>query len=565
MHQRWRDDAQMARGEIAQMQDQVRKASRRALYNRLDWFDKLEARGRRILLSAASVLRVVGPNAAGLYLLCQRRERQNEETATVAAHGLADRITAWVDANAAALVILDDVGHDANYIAGRWLAEWSTFRWMLHMNSKGVAPSRRALVEEYCNQFPQPLLGSRARYHLDQVSICTVKARDWAVRFRRRWGVQHRRLQAGPSLSNDEIREKVRRSFVFKFSVCTHCALKVTLYLGWAQWLIGSAFANEDLIIVNMDESNIAHEYVLRAGHVTGAARRLRAGDPTQFRQRVNHSEMRSSLTLCAFIANDPRVQPSLPQVLLPRAKGQQPSVAERIAFAALPAPIRVWLGTNGWVNEDVFMQLVRELRQSVRRVRGEHIKVLLVVDAATQHISKRCLAYAARMQVYILIVPALLTWLLQMLDVYVFQKLKARIRQLQTNSRSASPSGSLEKHAWVHMVGRAVGDVLVDQDHSWTFARLGCEAGMPNLRADVAQYAPPIHELPIGPLNDEQICEMLGRRRVGISASLFNGPRRAQEGHVEVVQDPPAPFECLSGEAQLPRAARLLGRGAIR
>ena len=114
-------------------------------------------------------------------------------------------------------------------------------------------------------------------------------------------------------------------------------------------------------------------------------------------------------------------------------------------------------------------------------------------------------------------------------------------------------------------MVGRAVGDVLVDQDHSWTFARLGCEAGMPNLRADVAQYAPPINELPIGPLNDEQICEILGRRRVGISASLFNGPRRAEAAHVEAVQDPPAPLECLIGEAQLPRATRLLGRGAIR
>ena len=338
----------------------------------------------------------------------------------------------------------------------------------------------------------------------------------------------------------------------------------MTLYLGWAQWLIASAFAHEDLIIVNMDESNLAREYLLRAGNVTNAARRLRGRDPTQFRQRVSHSEMRGSLTLCAFITNDPRVQPYLPQVLLPRAKAQQPTIAERIAFAALPAPIRVWLGTNGWVNEEVFMQLVRELRQSVRRVRGEHVKVLLVVDAATQHISKRCLAYAARMQVHILIVPALLTWLLQMLDVYVFQKLKARIRQLQTNSRIASPSGRLEKHAWIHMVGRAVGDVLVDQDHSWTFARLGCEAGLPNLRAEVAQYAPPINELPIGPLSDEQMCEILGRRRIGIRASLFNGPSRAEAAHVETIPDPPAPLECSIGEAQLPRATRLLGRGAL-
>ena len=233
MHQLWRDDAQMARGEIAQMQDQVRKASRRALYNGLDWFDKLEARGRRILVSAASVLRVVGPNTAGLYLKCHRRKRKREESATADVNALVDRITSWVDANAEALTILCDVDHDANYIAGRWLAEWSTFRWMLHMNSKGVAPSSRALVDEYCNQFPPPLLGSRARYHLDQISSCRMKTRNWAVQFRRRWGVQHRRLQAGPSLSNDEIREKVAAQMFLDFvRICIAFARSRCIWAG---------------------------------------------------------------------------------------------------------------------------------------------------------------------------------------------------------------------------------------------------------------------------------------------------------------------------------------------
>ena len=224
MHQRRCDATQLARGELRQIQDQARKANRRALYNKLDWFDKLQARGRRILFNAASVLRTVGPNVAGLYLLCQRRKRNYGESTHVAAHSLADRITSWADANTAALTVLEDMDHDANYVAGRWLAEWSTFRWMLHMNSKGIAPSRRALVEEYCNQFPQALLGPRARYHLDQVSVCRMKARDWAVQFRRRWGVQHRRLQAGPSLSTEEIKKKVLRSNTHPLCLCLLCS-----------------------------------------------------------------------------------------------------------------------------------------------------------------------------------------------------------------------------------------------------------------------------------------------------------------------------------------------------
>ena len=313
-------------------------------------------------------------------------------------------------------------------------------------------------------------------------------------------------------------------------------------------------------MIVNMDETSIAHEYVLRGGNVTKAARQLRTCDPSTFRQRTNNTERHNNLTLCAFIANDPTLQPFLPQVLLPKSKEHAPTAAERAAFSALPAPIRVWLGTNGWVNEQVFMQLVRELRQSVRRRRGARVKILLVVDAATQHISKRSLGYAARMQVYILLIPGLLTWLLQMLDVFVFQVLKSRLRELQTNSRIASPSGVLPKHAWIHMIGRAVSDVLVDRDHSWTFAHLGCEAGMPNLRAEVARYAPPLHDLSLRPLTDDEISDILGRRRIDVSSALFNGPRRVAATHIDVVPDPPAPLPCVVTEAQLPRGYRLPG-----
>ena len=43
-------------------------------------------------------------------------------------------------------------------------------------------------------------------------------------------------------------------------------AVQVSLYLGWMQWLLTKAFVNENLVVVNMDETSVSHAYLLRAG-----------------------------------------------------------------------------------------------------------------------------------------------------------------------------------------------------------------------------------------------------------------------------------------------------------
>jgi len=186
-----------------------------------------------------------------------------------------------------------------------------------------------------------------------------------------------------------------------------------------------------------------------------------------------------------------------------------------------------VWEGTGGWVNEYLFTQLIRVLRQAVRAHRGEDARVLLIVDAATQHISKRALAYAARMRVYLLLIPGQLTWLLQALDVYVFRGFKACLRERHAAQRGASARGVLPKHVWIPLVGNAIEQTIVRVDHSLAFARLGCEVGMPRLRPSVLEYAEPLAELPVRPLTSDELCVTVGRMRVGIEACLFNGPRR--------------------------------------
>ena len=67
-----------AREELAVIQAYARRANKRVRYNTLDWFDKIEARQRRVLLESACVWRTAGPNAAALYLLLGQRARSLE-------------------------------------------------------------------------------------------------------------------------------------------------------------------------------------------------------------------------------------------------------------------------------------------------------------------------------------------------------------------------------------------------------------------------------------------------------------------------------------------------------
>jgi hypothetical protein len=76
--------------------------------------------------------------------------------------------------------------------------------------------------------------------------------------------------------------------------------------------------------------------------------------------------------------------------------------------------------------------------------------KILLLMDAATQHVRAEVLNHAARMQIYLLLVPASLTWLMQRLDVYVFAKFKNIIRELQRQARKDAPTAQLASGQWI-------------------------------------------------------------------------------------------------------------------
>jgi hypothetical protein len=303
---------------------------------------------------------------------------------------------------------------------------------------------------------------------------------------------------------------------------------EVHVWQKWSRWLLTAVFGGEDLIILNMDETAIRHEYSSKEGNVIHLGRRACA----QMRwceEKIAVAETRAHCTLVAFVSNYGPIQRYLPQIFLPASNKRPLSAAEEHRFRALPAPVEHWTGSGGWVTAEYMKKILTAIRRAVRGRLGM-TKILLWIDCASQHVSVEVLNHAARLQIYLLLVPASLTWLMQPLDVYVFAKFKATIRELQRVGRKNAADHKLPAGAWITLAGEAIQKVLVNTDWSEAFSKLGLGSADAELNKRLAPYMLNPADVIAAEPTDEEIELLIGRHRVDVARHFVNGPRRVIE-----------------------------------
>lgn len=284
---------------------------------------------------------------------------------------------------------------------------------------------------------------------------------------------------------------------------------------------MGEAFVGDDLVLVNMDETAVQHEQGPRPGNVVGLTRREMEAAGAFFHKSGKAS--RAHTTLAAFVCDDNALQKHLPQVFIPSYASL--SGPEKDAFSTLAAPLEVWRDSNGWVNTSSMMRLLTRLRQCVRAHRPT-ARILLILDAASQHVCNKVLVHAAQLQIFLLLIPGQLTWLMQILDVRVFSGLKRRYSDLQASTRGASPTGTLPPASWVVDIGRAVREIVVDTEWSAAFPEYGVQLGRDGVASRLANFTPSVADTPSRRLTDEEFKVLLGRHRVNVDRRFLNGPQ---------------------------------------
>ena len=187
----------------------------------------------------------------------------------------------------------------------------------------------------------------------------------------------------------------------------------------WYNHLAGRVAPGKRVLRVNLDETALSLHQGGRRGNIFLS----KGHDATE---RISKSARRAYVTHVAFVCDDEVLQELLPQVIIcnertmPKAKIT--ALRERLGnkFVLIRAP-------SAWVNTDICVMLVRLLAEALHPYR-DLLQIILMLDAYRAHIGVRVWNAAVRHSVWILVIPAGLTWLLQVLDTHGFRSYKDHV-----------------------------------------------------------------------------------------------------------------------------------------
>ena len=112
-----------------------------------------------------------------------------------------------------------------------------------------------------------------------------------------------------------------------------------------------------------------------------------------------------------------------LPQVVLVGAKQVCEERLARIQMTA-PACVRIWRCTKAWNPNAIMVRYMRLLSRCLHEYRQTH-RFILYVDVLKAHICPAVLRAASAANIWICVVPAKMTWVLQPCDTHLFARYK--------------------------------------------------------------------------------------------------------------------------------------------
>ena len=164
---------------------------------------------------------------------------------------------------------------------------------------------------------------------------------------------------------------------------------QAAIFFRWATWMVRNVPAGKKPLFINMDETSVALSYPGQKGNV------VHNSHPTL-----------------------------LPQILIGNRQRFTRQVLRHV-WREQPGFVQTWTAESGWVNHTLMKQMITVLHNCIREHTAE-FQIIFVVDAARCHIHRDIVNHACKHDMWMLYVPAKMTWLLQPLDAYVFAGFKS-------------------------------------------------------------------------------------------------------------------------------------------
>ena len=191
--------------------------------------------------------------------------------------------------------------------------------------------------------------------------------------------------------------------------------------------------------------------------------------------QAVTLQHKRTCLTHVGLVCDRPEVQPLLPQVLIGNESTFHAGEMEELV-AACPPNVHLIRQRSAWNNTETQKRVLRLLAAALREHERTAVRPgmkrwqpVLLLDACRLHIHPSVAKSAAALGIWLVVVPARLTWLLQPLDTHVFQRYKEYFRSAYQRARLQTPDGQLSVSQFLGAFCQTIQHLV--QGVRWEFA----------------------------------------------------------------------------------------------
>ena len=296
-----------------------------------------------------------------------------------------------------------------------------------------------------------------------------------------------------------------------------------------------------------MDETSLSTVQHTGKGFISGRrpARRDRRTKPRDANDRNN-----TRTTYLAVVADCAALQPLLPQVILPKyTQHAVPSPAHLDVYASYGFPFEFWHRSQGCATPSIIRDWATRIRSAVRSFNNT-AWVALIMDCSTTHLCSGTVSHLRRLGFIVVLVPAKLTWLVQLLDAYVFGLVKKEMRLGEARQRVLSGDGKLMPFDRMQIATNSIRRHVINKDWSASFNKLGAGSENRPTAASLLQYCDVEPVLPALPSLAEfaelvcrpahtEVTRRLHHQIIGGALELAGAPHDALPGHAAEIDLP--------------------------
>lgn len=269
---------------------------------------------------------------------------------------------------------------------------------------------------------------------------------------------------------------------------------------------------------INLDETSVPRCTAKVSGFV--APKRLWPGLAPP-RRRIQKQQKRAAVTQVVLITDLVDIQPILPQIFLCNER-VVPASALASADFQKPETVHFWRGKSGWNNVRNMLRILVQLRKVF--VDRPHLQPILLLDCVGCHIHPEVVAKARDLELWMAVVPAGLTFLLQPLDVYAFAPYKTCLAKCLLEAEAEL--GNLDVLPWMECLCSTFRKFWCSRKWKAAFQWTGVLQGG-DLTQDLQHLAVARLPFPLLPPDFESVQATFPRRSHVPYASLFWRPAR--------------------------------------